>query len=213
MKSENDLGTRAQSYFFASVGYLILLIQQIPGIWIWVPLMAAPLFLILGVLISNLPASMIELYQHFFYFEEVIIAKLLIFLSFVAIGYCVIYLGIKKRNGLVTTGPYRFIRHPQYTGFLFLTIGFTAWSYFLITNSFGVGWISADQTILLWYLELFTYIGLALIEEKYLLKKFGAEYNNYRKATPLFIPFIKAGKWDFVISLFVFSLVFSIAIQ
>ncbi|MFX1516374.1 MAG: methyltransferase family protein [Promethearchaeota archaeon] len=213
MKSENDLGTKVQSYFFALFGYLILLIQQIPGIWIWVPLMAAPLFLILGVLMLNLPASITELYQHFFCFEEVLIAKILILLSSVVIGYCVIYLGIKKRNGLVTTGPYRFIRHPQYTGILLLTIGFTAWSYYLITNSFGVGWISADQTILLWYLELFTYIGLALIEEKYLLRKFDAEYNEYRKVTPLLIPFIKAGKWDFVISLFIFSLVFSIAIQ
>ncbi|MFX1538469.1 MAG: methyltransferase family protein [Promethearchaeota archaeon] len=213
MRSIKELSTSIQSYFFASVGYLILLVQQIPGIWVWVPLMAAPLFLILGVLISNLPASIAEIYQQFFLFEEILIAKILIILSFVIICYCVIYLGIKKRTGLVTTGPYRFIRHPQYTGFLLLTIGLTAWSYFLITNSFGMSWISVDETIILWYLELFAYIILALIEEKYLLKKFGTEFIDYRKVTPLFIPFIKAGKWDFVISLFFFSLIFVITIQ
>lgn len=204
---------RVQSFFFSSVGYLILLVQQIPGIWIWVPLMAAPLFLILGVLISNLPASITEIYQQFFILEEILIGKILIIISLMIITYSIIYLGINKRKGLVTTGPYRFLRHPQYLGFLFLTIGFTAWSYFLITHTFGMSWISAEEIIILWYLELFAYVILALIEDKYLLKKFGAVYHNYKRKTPLFIPFIKTGKWDIVISLIVFSLTFTVTIQ
>ncbi|UCE07147.1 MAG: isoprenylcysteine carboxylmethyltransferase family protein [bacterium] len=204
---------RVQAIIFGITGYLILLVQQIPGIWIWVPLMAAPVLLILGALGANLPTGIIEAYGSLFNFNEVFFGKILIILSIVLIIYSIVYLGIKKRKGLVTSGPYRFVRHPQYTAFLLLTIGFTGWSYFYITAFFGMSWLSAEETIALWYLELLAYIILAFIEEKYLLKQFGTDYENYKNNTPLFVPFLKMGKFDIVISIVVFSLLLYVVIQ
>lgn len=175
--------------------------------------MAAPVILIMGALVSNLPTSIIEAYGSLFNFNEVFFGKILIILSLVLIIYAIVYLGVKKRKGLVISGPYRFIRHPQYTGFLLLTIGFTGWSYFYITSFFGKSWLSAEETIVLWYLELLAYIILALIEDQYLLKKFGTEYETYKSKTPLLIPFPKTGKFDIVISLIVFSVLLNVVIQ
>ena len=193
-----------------TAGYLILLVQQIPGLWIWIPFMAAPVFLFITMLVSNLPTNIIEVCQVFFVeilspSPPVLIGRLLIVLSLVVIVYSIVYLGVKKRTGLVTSGPYRFVRHPQYTGFLLLTIGLTGWSHFLITNFFGISWISAEATIALWYLELLAYIILALVEELYLSNKFGIEYDTYKTKTPTFIPFLKAGKFDIVMAIFIFS--------
>ncbi|MFX0086882.1 MAG: methyltransferase family protein [Candidatus Hodarchaeota archaeon] len=205
-------GNNIKSIFFNITGYLILFIQQIPGLWIWIPFMAAPVIIIISALLSNLPTSITEAYQNFFMLNEVFIGKILIILSVIILVYSIIYLGLKKRQGLVTTGPYRFVKHPQYTGFLLLTIGLTAWSYFYIKNFFGRSWISADETIALWYLELLAYIILAFIEERYLSKKFGIEYISYKNKTSLFIPLPKSGKFDVVISTLIFSFLLYIAI-
>ncbi|MFX0183057.1 MAG: methyltransferase family protein [Candidatus Hodarchaeota archaeon] len=204
---------RVQAIIFSITGYLILLVQQIPGIWVWVPLMAAPVILILSAFVSNLPTSVIESYFGFFNFNEVFLGKVLIIISVVLIIYSVVYLGVNKKQGLVTTGPYRFIRHPQYFGFLLLTIGFTGWSYYYITSFFGMGWLSADETIALWYLELLAYVTLAIIEDQYLLKKFGTEYASYKNNTPLLVPFLKTGKLDIVIAIIAFSVILFVVIQ
>ncbi len=200
-------------FFLNTAGYFILLIQQIPSLWIWVPFMAAPVILILGGLISNFPISITEFLQIFFMQNEVLLSKILIFLGLAIIFVSIPYLGIKKKKGLVISGPYRVIRHPQYTGFLLLTIGFTGWSYFYITNFFGIGWISADATIILWYVELLVYFILAFIEENYLSKEFGLDYINYKKNTPAFIPFIRLPRFDIIISIVVFSFFLYAVIQ
>ncbi len=205
-------GNNIKSFFFNIIGYLILFIQQIPGLWVWIPFMAAPVIIIISALFSNLPASISEAFQNFFILNEVLIGKMLIILSVIILIYSIIYLGVKKRQGLVITGPYRFVRHPQYTGFLLLTIGLTAWSYFYITSFFGMSWLSADETIALWYLEFFAYIILAFIEERYLSNKFGIEYASYKNRTSLFLPIPKFGKFDVVISTLIFSSLLYLAI-
>ena len=204
---------RIKVIMLSITGYLILLVQQIPGIWVWVPLMAAPVILALSTFVSNFPASIIEVYSSLFNFSEAFFGKMFIILSMVFAVYSIVYLGIKKKRGLVTSGPYRFVRHPQYTAFLLLTIGLTGWSYFIITHTFGMSWLSAEETIILWYLELLAYIILAFIEDMHLLKKFGSEYASYKNKTPLFIPFLKTGKYDVVISTFIFSILLYVVIQ
>jgi len=204
---------RVQAIWFGIAGYLILLVQQVPGIWVWVPLMAAPVILILSLLGSNFSTGIIEAYSSLFNFNEVFLGKILIIISAAFVIYSIVYLGVKKKRGLVTSGPYRFIRHPQYTAFLLLTIGFTGWSYFYITNFFGISWLSAEETIALWYLELLAYIILAFIEDKYLLKKFGTEYDNYKTKTPSFVPFLNTGKFDIVFSIIAFSILLYVVVQ
>jgi methanethiol S-methyltransferase len=81
------------------------------------------------------------------------------------------------KGRLVTEGIYRFIRHPQYTGF------------FLITLGMMVGWATLPL-ILLYLLLLVLYVRLAKREERDMEQEFGDEYVAYKKETKMFIPYL-----------------------
>jgi protein-S-isoprenylcysteine O-methyltransferase Ste14 len=77
---------------------------------------------------------------------------------------------------LVTTGPYRFVRHPIYTGILLGVLG-TA----LATNLIGV--------IIVGLLGAYFYYS-ASVEEKNLTAAFPTEYPAYQASTKKLIPFV-----------------------
>ena len=78
---------------------------------------------------------------------------------------------------VVTTGPYRYARNPMLTGvFLFL---------------FGLGIAVDSLSLVLFFTPLFILINvweLKEIEEPELVKRFGDEYIEYQRRTPMFIP-------------------------
>jgi protein-S-isoprenylcysteine O-methyltransferase Ste14 len=78
---------------------------------------------------------------------------------------------------LVTSGLYRYIRHPMYASLLFL-----GWGIFLKQTG-------------LWSLALIIIVTIALfitcrVEEKEMTGKFGDEYRIYIKNTRMWIPFL-----------------------
>jgi protein-S-isoprenylcysteine O-methyltransferase Ste14 len=79
------------------------------------------------------------------------------------------------KDQLVTTGIYGHIRHPQYLGFLLLTLGIN----FLWTTF---------STLILWPILALLYYRLAREEEKEMEKKFGEDYREYKNTVPMFIP-------------------------
>ncbi len=85
---------------------------------------------------------------------------------------------IHRARDLVTDGIYKYIRHPQYVG-LFLIL---------------FGWLLHWPTLLaiiLFPILVVVYYRLALREEAEMAAGFGAEYENYMKQTPRFIPRFK----------------------
>lgn len=78
-------------------------------------------------------------------------------------------------SSLVTTGAYAYSRHPVTLGFVFGTPGFG---------------LAFDFVPLLINAILFTPIMIAFLvyEERELLKRFGEEYEAYRKQVPFLIP-------------------------
>lgn len=81
-----------------------------------------------------------------------------------------------KDQALVTTGPYRFIRHPIYTAFLFI-LGSTL---FISANwLIGLSWIG--MTVL----EISSRIRF---EEVLMLEYFGDKYRDYTKRTGRLLP-------------------------
>jgi protein-S-isoprenylcysteine O-methyltransferase Ste14 len=80
-------------------------------------------------------------------------------------------------GSLVTTGIYRYIRHPQYTGLLLLSFGMM------------VEWATLPL-LLLYPVMVVMYVRLAKREEADMLEEFGDEYRNYRETTKMFIPYI-----------------------
>jgi protein-S-isoprenylcysteine O-methyltransferase Ste14 len=89
---------------------------------------------------------------------------------------------------LVTSGPYRLVRHPQYLGMIITTLGFTSWSIWWLKNTFGIGFLNPLQTVGLWFIELFAYILLTNIEEHYLNGKFGESFRKYKDQVPARAP-------------------------
>lgn len=84
-----------------------------------------------------------------------------------------------KDHELVTTGIYSIFRHPSYAGFFWWAIG----TQLLLVNPISfIGFV-----VILWVFFK-NRIGF---EEKFLLKFFGTEYEDYRKVTPTRIPFIQ----------------------
>jgi protein-S-isoprenylcysteine O-methyltransferase Ste14 len=77
---------------------------------------------------------------------------------------------------LVTSGPYRFVRHPIYTGLLTAMLG-TA----LVNNLFGLIVVAA-------LVAYFYYCGT--VEERNLTATFPKAYPEYRSRTKMLIPFL-----------------------
>lgn len=83
---------------------------------------------------------------------------------------------IHKADGeLVTSGPYKYVRHPQYTGLFLITIGML------------IQWPTII-TLVMWPVLTLSYIRLAKKEEKIVIEEFGEKYLDYRSNTPAFFP-------------------------
>jgi len=85
-------------------------------------------------------------------------------------------LGVKKSSGLnfsglITSGIYKHIRHPQILSWMLILVGI---SFYLNSP------ISSILTLLLWF---FFKILFQSIEERQLVKKYGNEYIEYRRKT------------------------------
>ncbi len=110
------------------------------------------------------------------------------------LGYVLLFIGIslfiegwrqlynaRQNNQLITTGLYRYVRHPQYTG-LFIGLfgeGVVHWPTLFSVGLFPV-------IVLAYYL-------LSRNEEKRVLEQFGDEYRLYKQQVPMFIP--RPGQW------------------
>jgi protein-S-isoprenylcysteine O-methyltransferase Ste14 len=85
----------------------------------------------------------------------------------------------RKEHKLVTTGIYRWVRHPLYS------VGT------LLFGSFAL--IAAN-----WFMALATLLGFVMLlvrlpnEERHLIERFGDEYKEYMKRTGRFVPRLRA---------------------
>lgn len=83
---------------------------------------------------------------------------------------------------LANTGPYKYVRHPQYVAFMLIMFGFL------------IQWPTLP-TLIMFPILLMVYMKLAFKEEKDVEKELGNKYNEYASITPAFIPkWIKINK-------------------
>lgn len=103
--------------------------------------------------------------------SEVLITGGLIFLAFTWR-----YLHKAQQNNTVaTTGPYKYVRHPQYVAFIAIMLGFL------------VQWPTI-LTVLMFPVLVRMYLWLAKREEQEAYEQFGELYVQYAAVTPRFIP-------------------------
>ncbi len=81
----------------------------------------------------------------------------------------------RGRGELVTNGIYAWIRHPQYTGFLMVTLGMI------------FEWATLP-VLVMWPLLVLLYYRLARKEEADMLQEFGSTYQEYKERTGMFLP-------------------------
>jgi protein-S-isoprenylcysteine O-methyltransferase Ste14 len=107
-------------------------------------------------------------------------------LLLVAIGLAITILGLvqvfraRREKRLQKDGLYATVRHPQHLGIAIWTFGLA------LAASTTAGYMT-------WFTVLYTYILLALWEERRLIQQFGSTYDRYRRSTPFMIPFVNIG--------------------
>lgn len=112
------------------------------------------------------------------------VVEMIIGLAFVLLGLALIFNGwyriykAQRKDELVTSGLYRYMRHPQYTG-IFLAL-------------FGqlIHWPTAP-TLALFPVIVWVYYRLSRREEKTMIARFGEEYRAYMRRVPMFFPRIE----------------------
>lgn len=86
-------------------------------------------------------------------------------------------IAIKKNHQLITDGPFKFVRHPQYLSQILLDIGGAA-----ATLSFILAPLALIQIPFLF--------SRAAFEDKLLEKHFGENFKSYKKKSGMIIPFV-----------------------
>jgi len=83
----------------------------------------------------------------------------------------------KQGHELIRTGPYRFVRHPIYTGLLIMSLG----------TAIEIGqlhcWVSLPITAIGFWIKLKQ-------EERLLLRHFPNDYSAYQKEVKALVPFV-----------------------
>jgi protein-S-isoprenylcysteine O-methyltransferase Ste14 len=82
---------------------------------------------------------------------------------------------LKEGHELIRRGPYRFVRHPIYSGALLGLLGTAIW--------FGQAWCFAGLAV-----ASFTWWKKSRIEERFLVDLFGDRYREYQREVRALIP-------------------------
>jgi protein-S-isoprenylcysteine O-methyltransferase Ste14 len=84
---------------------------------------------------------------------------------------------LKENHELIQSGPYRYVRHPIYSGLLLMVLGAAIfYGHAIVFVAFAVSFIIA--------------LLRAREEEKLLTRNFPEEYPNYKARVKAFIPFV-----------------------
>jgi protein-S-isoprenylcysteine O-methyltransferase Ste14 len=168
-----------------AIGYLLPFMASLPPLAAWGGLMTVPFIIYLLMMFSNIssypPLPDFTRPGTLFMFTLAGVGLILLL-------YSVVYLLRNKSAGLVTGGPYRLCRHPQYFSLIILTLVMTYQSIWILQHTFGIGWLTANQTRILWILMLCAYVVIAWVEEMHLEKQFGQEWTDYRRGKGFLLP-------------------------
>lgn len=198
---KGSLVEKLRGIFFDAAGWLIPLIASGPSLFIWAGLMTMPLIVYLVLMFRSLFDPAIRYHgqapsvPYFLAALDVMLLggphlpdKVMSILGIFIMIYATVYLRIKRKKGLVTSGPYRWVRNPQYFGAMLFIINMTSRSYREVLGD--VGWLGPRGTLLVWIGTLLAYILLALVEELHLTRTFGKAYTAYKEKTAFLIPFV-----------------------
>lgn len=84
---------------------------------------------------------------------------------------------VKQDHELVRNGPYSLVRHPIYSGLSLALLG----------TALAVGEV---RCLLAFVLVVFEFKRKSLLEERFMIEQFGAQYVQYRREVKALVPFV-----------------------
>jgi len=137
----------------------------------------------IGFFFSSLPRPQSESPHDVLLITAIVLAPAAVFRSYHAVNHLGkqwrIKAAVTDRHQLITSGPYRFQRHPIYASMFGL----------LLSNAFvNAGWISTLAAIVIFIVGIEIRIHA---EEGLLRAKFGDEFEAYRRRVRAYIPFVR----------------------
>ena len=184
----DTLLTKVKVKITGVIGYLLPLVASMPPMMVWGGLMTVPFAIYLLMMILNFTESppLPDLFN-----PITLMTTIVQLVSIAFLIWSVVYLRRKKIDGLVSLGPYRLVRHPQYLALIILTLLMAYQSIWILQHTFGIGWLSIEQTKLLWLGMLVVYAIIAVVEETHLANIFESSWLEYRSKVGFMIPFLK----------------------
>ena len=171
---------------------IIPIFQYVPTLSIWKGIMSVPLITYLSFFFQNPKMLLNDYYfllqNHGIYF---------IIIGFWLFVYSLIF-QLTHRKQLIRTGPYKYMRHPQYLAFILMTFGMTLIVFqttpIVDFNPFNLrGYTVIFYT---WICEVIAYIILGKIEDIALKAKYGENFVEYKNSVSFMFPTIKLKKKD-----------------
>ena len=188
MKINNDkIKGKVSSISTSISSFLIPIFQYVPCTAVWMGIMSVPFFAYLSLYFQN-PGIFIYDLNFLFRTHEIYIVLFGLTLFIFSLIY-----QLTHRKQLIRTGPYKYLRHPQYIAFIIMTFGMTliAFQTSPIFN-FNLGYLNGYTVLLyIWIGEVLAYIVLAKIEEIALKAKYGDKFLEYANDVAFMIPFLK----------------------
>jgi protein-S-isoprenylcysteine O-methyltransferase Ste14 len=186
-QKKSKVNTKISSTLTSVSSFLIPIFQYVPCTAIWFGIMSVPLlaYILLYIQFPNILWYDIQflIRTEGFY---VILLGLILYL------YSLIY-QLSHRGRLLTKGPYRLIRHPQYLAFIIMTLGMTI----VVFQTSPIFEISVSYEYrysiltLIWIIQVVAYLILGKIEEFALKAKYGDKFLEYKSKVAFIIPFLK----------------------
>ena len=183
----NNIKSKISSIITSISSILILFLQYVPCTAIWRGIMSVPL---ISYLVWFFQYPSILLYDLRFLIGTQVFY--IVLFGLILYTYSLIY-QLSHRGQLITKGPYKYVRHPQYLAFIIMTLGMTIVAFqtspifeFPVSyeNRFNI-------LVFIWIGEVLAYILLGKIEEIALKSKYGDEFLEYRNKVAFIVPFLK----------------------
>ena len=183
----NNIKSKITSISTSISSLLIPFLQYVPCTAIWRGIMSVPL---ISYLVWFFQYPSILLYDLRFLIGTQ--GFYVVLFGLILYTYSLIY-QLSHRGQLITKGPYKYVRHPQYLAFIIMTLGMTIVAFqtspifeFPVSyeNRFNI-------LVFIWIGEVLAYILLGKIEEIALKSKYGDEFLEYRNKVAFIVPFLK----------------------
>jgi len=174
------------------IGYLVPVFQYIPNASLWYGIMSIPL---ISYLIAFLSYPDIAMMDFVFFFSYGAPWSYLAIFGGIFFLYSFFYQLINRKK-LITEGPYKYLRHPQYLGMIIMTLGLTL----ICLNTSPIYPFDQDLyynkswILFIWIAEALIYVLFAKIEDLSLKAKYGEDFLNYAIKVPFMFPIFNLNK-------------------